>query len=101
MQRTRIPRSANRATYRIGQISAAPDDGQAALREAWSWILKEVSNLEEKHPRAAAAARWALTRSLCLFAARLPRARIAFRRGLTEDETRQLLHPWDEEGDRR
>lgn len=65
-----------------------------ALDAAYGWVRKELSELAEIRPEAAAAARWDLARNLAAFASRVPRGRFTPRSGLTAAEKWQLLNPW-------
>jgi hypothetical protein len=73
---------------------AGADAADDALTAAYRWARKELSELEEMRPEAAAAARWDLARNLAAFASRVPRGRFAARTGLTAAERWQLLNPW-------
>jgi hypothetical protein len=99
-QRNRVPRSGSRAAFWTETIAAADADGKDALDDAIRWVRSGLARLEESRPKVAVAARWDLARSLCLFAARMPRVEIDSRAGLTDQEKRQLLNPWTEGGGR-
>jgi hypothetical protein len=90
----RIPRTRTRAEHWSGELSKT-QSGDQALTDAWRWFRKEIATLAETNPEAAEAARWDMARQLAQYAARVPRARIALRRGLIESEVWSLRHPWE------
>ena len=89
----RVPRAKCRAEFWADQIAGAAD-GEQALTAAVRWLRKEITTVAEQRPEIAEAARWDMARQIAAYAARLPRARMTLRAGLTADERWHLLNPW-------
>jgi hypothetical protein len=89
----RLRRPAKRALFWVGRLKKSPG-GDPALSDMWRWLRKEISELEDKRPEAAEAARWHAARQIGFLTAPISQAKIALRAGITEDEERQLLDPW-------
>lgn len=87
--------TAERTAYWVEQMQTAPD-GQAALKDMWSWALGAIRQLEERRgPEAAEAARYHLARIVALFAAQSREALFELRPGLTDAEAAILFDPWN------
>lgn len=90
-------RTANRTAYWVDKMQSAPD-GAEAIKQALSWALGAVSQVEDRRgPKAAEAARYHLARMLALFAAQSREANPELRPGLTDAEVAILFNPWGED----
>ena len=93
MQRRKPLRSRTRAEHWVAKIRDAAN-GKEALSHAWNWVLSEQQSTREIKADRADSACWELALNVALYASRMPRARIASRRGLTAAEVARLLDPW-------
>ncbi len=98
VQRRRPPRSRSRAEHWVARIRAAAS-GRAALSAAWDWLLSELESAREGRPGRADAACWDMAYNVSAYAARLPKAHLSKRSGLTDDEIASLLDPWARDRD--
>ena len=103
MQRRRPLRSTTRAEHWVEQIRDAAN-GRDALKKASDWLLSELQSTREVQHGRADSACWEMALNTGLYAARLRRAHIKKRTGLTAAEVARLLDPWGqdaEEGERQ
>jgi hypothetical protein len=92
--RPRRPRrSALRAMFWVDRLKNA-ESGDAALTDMVRWVRSVLAAIEQLRPEAAEAARWELARQLAAYTARLPKAKLRLRAGLTPEEEQDLLNPW-------
>ena len=66
----RLRRPEKRALFWVTRLKAAPD-GNGALNDAWSWLRKEVLELEDRDHDRAEAARYHVARQVAVLASQI------------------------------